>query len=111
VNQVQQTNRDIYLSNFRSYYPSSLYLDRMNDTFNNSDYILRSPVGIKGVEQTSEPVLIYPLKIYKAVSETEYTMGTPGGATVQINLYSDTAMNQKIVPGNIFFFKQLLKSL
>jgi len=111
VNQVQQTNRDIYLTNFRSYYPSSLYLDRMNDTFNNSDYILRSPIGIKGVEQTSEPVIIYPLKIYKAVSETEYTMGHPGGATVQINMYSDTAMNKKIVPGNIWFFKQLLKQI
>lgn len=111
VNQVQQTNRDIYLSNFRSYYPSSLYLDRMNDTFNNSDFILRSPIGIKGVEATSEPVLIYPLKIYKAVSETEYTMGQPGGATVQINMYADTAMNQRIVPGNIFFFKQVLKQL
>ena len=111
VNQVQQTNRDIYLTNFRSYYPSSLYLDRMNDTFNNSDYILRSPIGIKGVEQTAEPVIIYPLKIYKAVSETEYTMGHPGGATVQLNMYADTAMNKRIVPGNIYFFKQLLKQI
>jgi hypothetical protein len=111
VNQVNQTNRDIYLSTFRSYYPSSLYLDRLNDTFNNSDYILRSPVGIKTVGQTAEPVLIYPLKIYKAVSETDYTMGQPGGATVQINLYADTAMNAKIQPGNIFMFKQLLKQL
>ena len=111
VNQVNQTNRDVYLSNFRSSYPSSLYLDRLNDTFNNSDYILRSPVGIKGVAETADPVLIYPLKIYKAVSETDYTMGHPGGATVQINLYADTAMKGKIVPGNIFFFKQLLKSL
>jgi len=111
VNQVQQTNRDIYLSNFRSSYPSSLYLDRLNDAFNNSDYILRSPVGIKSVEETADPVLVYPLRIYKAVSETDYTMGHPGGATVQINMYSDTAMNQKIVPGNIFFFKQLLKQM
>jgi len=111
VNQVQQTNRDIYLTNFRSYYPSSLYLDRMNDTFNNSDYILRSPIGIKGVEQTADPVIIYPLKIYKAVSETEYTMGHPGGATVQMNMYADTAMNKRIVPGNIFFYKQILKQI
>ncbi len=111
VNQVNQTNRDIYLNTFRSSYPSSLYLDRLNDTFNNSDYILRSPVGIKTVGHTADPVLIYPLKIYKAVSETEYTMGQPGGATVQINLYSDNAMNEKIQPGNIFFFKQLLKQL
>ena len=111
VNQVNQTNRDIYLKNFRSSYPSSLYLDRLNDTFNNSDYILRSPVGIKGVAETADPILCYPLKIYKAVSETEYMMGGPGGATVQINLYADTAMKGKIVPGNIFFFKQLLKQL
>ncbi len=111
VNQVNQTNRDIYLCNFRSSYPSSLYLDRLNDTFNNSDYILRSPVGIKGVAETADPILCYPLKIYKAVSETEYMMGGPGGATVQINLYADTAMNQKIVPGNVFFFKQLLKQI
>jgi hypothetical protein len=26
-------------------------------------------------------------------------------------LYADTAMNQRIVPGNIFFFKQLLKQI
>jgi hypothetical protein len=111
VNQVNQTNRDIYLSNFRSSYPSSLYLDRLNDTFSNSDYILRSPVGIKGVAETADAVLCYPLKIYKAVSETEYMMGSPGGATVQINLYADTAMNGRIVPGNVWFFKQLLKQL
>jgi len=111
VNQVNQTNRDIYLSNFRSYYPSSLYLDRLNDTFANSDYILRSPVGIKTVAETADPVLIYPLKIYSAVSEQEYIMGGPGGATVQINMFSDTAMGGKIVPGNIFMFKQLLKQI
>lgn len=111
VNQVNQTNRDIYLSNFRSYYPSSLYLDRLNDTFANSDYILRSPVGIKTVAETADPVLIYPLKIYSAVSEQEYIMGGPGGATVQINMFSDTAMGAKIVPGNIFMFKQLLKQI
>ena len=111
VNQVNQTNRDIYLSNFRSSYPSSLYIDRLKDTFANSDYILRSPVGIKGVADTADPVLIYPLKIYKAVSETDYTMGHPGGATVQLNLFSDTSMGEKIVPGNVWFFKQLLKQL
>lgn len=111
VNNINQTNRDIYLSNFRSSYPSSLYLDRLNDTFNNSDYILRSPTGIKGVSQTADPTIIYPLKIYKAVSETEYMLGHPGGATVQINLYADTAMNGKITPGNIWFFKSILKQL
>jgi hypothetical protein len=88
-----------------------LYIDRLSDTFANSDYILRAPVGIKSVSDTADPVLIYPLKIYKAVSETEYTMGHPGGATVQLNLFSDTAMGERIVPGNIFFFKQLLKQL
>jgi hypothetical protein len=111
VNNINQTNRDIYLSDFRSSYPSSLYLDRLNDTFNNSDYILRSPTGIKGVAETADPTIIYPLKIYKAVSETEYMLGHPGGATVQINLFSDTAMGAKIVPGNIYFFKSLLKQL
>ena len=111
VNQVNQTNRDIYLSNFRSQYPSSLYLDRLNDTFSNSDYILRSPVGIKGVAEASRPVTVLPLKIYHAVSEQAYVMGHPGGATVQINLYADTASGGSITPGNVFFFKQVLKQL
>ena len=111
VNQVNQTNRDIYLSNFRSQYPSSLYLDRLNDTFSNSDYILRSPVGIKGVAEASRPVTCLPLKIYHAVSEQAYVMGHPGGATVQINLFADTASGGSIIPGNVFFFKQVLKQL
>jgi len=111
VNQVNQTNRDVYLSNFRSSYPSSLYLDRLNDTFSNSDYILRSPVGIKGVQETTYPTVVFPLKIYHAVSEQSYVMGHPGGATVQINLFADTASAGKIQPGNIFFFKQVLKQL
>jgi hypothetical protein len=111
VNQVNQTNRDVYLSSFRSFYPSTLYIDRLTDTFSNSDYILRSPVGIKGVHEAANSVLIYPLKIYHAVSEQEYKMGSPGGGTVQINLFSDTSMGTKIQAGNIFFFKQVLKQL
>jgi hypothetical protein len=111
VNNIAQTNRDVYLQDFRSDYPSSLYLDRLNDTFSNSDYILRSPVGIKGVQETADPVVVLPLKIYHAVSETAYVMGGPGGATVQLNLYGDTSMDRKIKPGLLFFFKQLLKTL
>ena len=111
VNQVNQTNRDIYLNTFRSSYPSTLYLDRLNDTFSNSDYILRSPVGIRGVQESADAVICYPLKIYHAVSEQSYVMGHPGGATVQLNLFADTASNGKITAGNIFFFKQVLKQL
>jgi len=111
VNNIAQTNRDIYVQDFRSDYPSSLYLDRLNDTFSNSDYILRSPTGIKGVQETADPVVVLPLKIYHAVSESAYVMGGPGGATVQINLYGDPSMDRKIKPGLVFFFKQLLKSL
>ena len=111
VNNIAQTNRDIYLQDFRSDYPSSLYLDRLNDTFSNSDYTLRSPLGIKGVQETADPVTILPLKIYHAVSESAYVMGGPGGATVQLNLYGDPSMDRKIKPGLVFFFKQVLKSL
>lgn len=111
VNNIAQTNRDVYLQDFRSDYPSSLYLDRLSDTFSNSDYILRSPTGIKGVAETADPVTVLPLKIYHAVSETAYVMGGPGGATVQLNLYGDTSMDRKLKPGLVFFYKQLLKSL
>ena len=111
VNNIAQTNRDIYLQDFRSDYVSSLYLDRLNDTFANSDYILRSPVGIQGVHETAHPVVMYPLKIYDAVSETMYKMGEPGGATVQINLYGDPSMTRLITSGNVYFFKQLLKQI
>ena len=111
VNNIAQTNRDIYVQDFRSDYPSSLYLDRLSDTFSNSDYILRSPTGIKGVAETADPVVVLPLKIYHAVSESAYVMGGPGGATVQLNLYGDPSMDRKIKPGLVMFFKQLLKSL
>ena len=111
VNQVNQTNRDVYLNTFRSSYPSTLYMDRLNDTFSNSDYILRSPVGIRGVQESTDAVICYPLKIYHAVSEQSYVMGAPGGATVQLNLFADTASNGRITAGNIFFFKQVLKQL
>jgi hypothetical protein len=110
-NNIAQTNRDIYVQDFRSDYVSSLYLDRLNDTFSNSDYILRSPVGIKGVQETADPVVVFPLKIYNAVSETEYKMGMPGGQTVQINLYGDPSMARTIEAGNVYFFKQLLKQI
>ena len=111
VNNIAQTNRDIFVQDFRSDYVSSLYLDRLNDTFANSDYILRSPVGIQGVQETANPVVLYPLKIYDAVSETQYKLGEPGGATVQINLYGDPSMSRLITSGNVFFFKQLLKQI
>lgn len=110
-NNIAQTNRDIYVQDFRSDYVSSLYLDRLNDTFSNSDYILRSPIGIKGVQETADPVVVFPLKIYNAVSETEYKMGMPGGQTVQINLYGDPSMSRTIEAGNVYFFKQLLKQI
>lgn len=111
VNNIAQTNRDVYLQDFRSDYPSSLYIDRLKDTFSNSDYILRSPVGIKGVQETADPVTVLPLKIYQAVTEAAYVMGGPGGATVQLNLYGDPSMDRKIKPGLVFFFKQILKQL
>jgi hypothetical protein len=110
-NNIAQTNRDIYVQDFRSDYVSSLYLDRLNDTFSNSDYILRSPIGIKGVQETADPVVVFPLKIYNAVSETAYKMGEPGGQTVQINLYGDPSMSRPIEAGNVYFFKQLLKQI
>ena len=111
VNNIAQTNRDVYLQDFRSDYPSSLYIDRLKDTFSNSEYILRSPFGIKGIQETADPVTVLPLKIYHAITDTAYVMGGPGGATVQLNLYGDTSMDRKIKPGLVFFFKQLLKSI
>jgi hypothetical protein len=111
VNNIAQTNRDVYLQDFRSDYPSSLYIDRLKDTFSNSEYILRSPFGIKGVQETADPVTVLPLKIYHAITDTAYVMGGPGGATVQLNLYGDTSMDRKIKPGLVFFFKQLLKQI
>jgi hypothetical protein len=63
------------------------------------------------VQETADPVVVLPLKIYHAVSESAYVMGGPGGATVQLNLYGDPSMDRKIKPGLVFFFKQLLKSL
>tara|TARA_R110002126_G_scaffold13097_2_gene55724 strand:- start:55 stop:2361 length:2307 start_codon:yes stop_codon:yes gene_type:complete len=111
VNNIAQTNRDVYLQDFRSDYPSSLYIDRLKDTFSNSEYILRSPFGIKGVQETADPVTLLPLKIYHAITDTAYVMGGPGGATVQVNLYGDPSMDRKIKPGLVFFFKQLLKQI
>jgi hypothetical protein len=111
VNNIAQTNRDVYLQDFRSDYPSSLYIDRLKDTFSNSDYILRSPVGIKGVQETADPVTVLPLKIYQAVTESAYVIGGPGGATVQLNLYGDPSMKRPIKAGLVFFFKQLLKQI
>jgi hypothetical protein len=111
VNNIAQTNRDVYLQDFRSDYPSSLYIDRLKDTFSNSEYILRSPFGIKGIQETADPVTVLPLKIYHAITDTAYIMGGPGGATVQLNLYGDPSMDRKIKPGLVFFFKQLLKQI
>ncbi len=68
-------------------------------------------MGIKGVAESADSVVVYPLKIYHAVSEQAYVLGHPGGSTVQINMFADTASGGRITPGNIFFFKQVLKQL
>lgn len=110
VNQVDQTNRNLEVGTNTSYYPSSLYLESLLDVLGNANKGLMSLAGPLTIPHSDNPVVMFPLRIYKSNDGVNYIFH-PQGFVAQITLYSDTAHDGNVVPGNIFFWKQMLRTL
>jgi hypothetical protein len=110
VNQVDQTNRNLEVGTNTSYYPSSLYLESLLDVLGNANKGLLSLAGPLTVPHSDNPVVMFPLRIYKSNDGVNYIFH-PQGFVAQITLYSDVAHDGNVVPGNIFFWKQMLRTL
>lgn len=110
INNVDQTNRLIEVGTNTSFYPSSLYLESLMDVMGNASVGgLRSLAGELTIPHSDTPVVMYPSRIYKASDGMNYVF-RPAGFTAQITFVGDTAHNSLVTPGNIFLFKQCLKT-
>ena len=110
VNNIANTSTDIALKTIGSDYSSSLHLDKTLDYFSNSMLPLRNFYGIKGLENTAEPVRILPLKIYTANDKSNYfTNNKP--FSVQVALHSPQSALSPIEEGTMYFLKSVLMSL
>lgn len=110
VNQVDQTNRNIEVGTNTSFYPSSLYLESLIDVLGNENKGVMSLAGPLTIPHSNTPVVAFPLRIYKSFDGQNYIFH-PQGFVAQITLYADTAHDGNIVPGNIYFWKQMLRTL
>jgi hypothetical protein len=109
VNQIDQTNRDIEVGTNTSFYPSSLYLESLMDVLGNGNEGLMSLAGPLTVPHSDTPVVTFPLRIYKSSDSVQYIFH-PEGFVAQITLIADTAHDGYIVPGNIYLWKQMLRT-
>ena len=110
VNNIANTSTDIALKTIGSDYSSSLHLDKTLDYFSNSTLPLRNFYGIKGLENTAEPVRILPLKIYTAGDKSNYFTNNRPFA-VQVALHSPQSALAPIEEGTLYFLKSVLMSL
>ena len=111
VNNVDATNRNIYLQDATTDYPSSLHRDKLLDFFMNSTYSLKNLEGIKGVSGTPYPVEMLPLKVYSGVVGNNL-IPNPNGYTAQLMLFADPTMpGRTIRPGPVFLYKFCIRSL
>ena len=109
VNQIDQTNRDIEVGTNTSFYPSSLYLESLMDVLGNGNEGLMSLAGPLTVPHSDTPVVAFPLRIYKSSDSVQYIFH-PEGFVAQITLIADTAHDGYVVPGNIYLWKQMLRT-
>jgi hypothetical protein len=109
INQVDQCNRNIEVGTNTSFYPSSLYLESLIDVLGNGNKGVMSLAGPLTVPHSNTPVVTFPLRIYKSFDGQNYIFH-PQGFVAQITLYADTAHDGYIVPGNVYFWKQMLRT-
>ena len=110
INQVDQSNRNIEVGTNTSFYPSSLYLESLIDVLGNANKGVMSLAGPLTIPHSDTPVVTFPLRIYKSFDGQNYIFH-PQGFVAQITLYADTAHDGYIVPGNVYFWKQMLRVL
>ena len=109
INQVDQCNRNLEVGTNTSFYPSSLYLESLIDVLGNGNKGVMSLAGPLTIPHSDTPVVTFPLRIYKSFDGQQYIFH-PQGFVAQITLYADTAHDGYIVPGNVYFWKQMLRT-
>ena len=109
INQVDQCNRNLEVGTNSSFYPSSLYLESLIDVLGNGNKGVMSLAGPLTIPHSDTPVVVFPLRIYKSFDGQQYIFH-PQGFVAQITLYADTAHDGYIVPGNVYFWKQMLRT-
>lgn len=112
INNVDACNRNIYLQDITTDYPSSLHRDKLMDFFQNTTYKLKNLEGITPLSSSTNPVEIIPLKIYSGVVGDQLVMN-PNGFTAQIQLYADPTLGvvRYITSGPVFLYKFVIRSL
>ena len=80
------------------------------DCLGNGNKGLMSLAGPLTIPHSSTPVVAFPLRLYKSFDGVNYIFH-PEGFVAQITLYSDTAHDGNVTPGNIFLWKQMLRTL
>jgi len=116
IDQIQNTNRPVDVMGTESAYISPLHLEKQFEAFSNSQLRLRNTQGLKAVEETDRPVVLFPIKIYAgqqlmmAKNGAIFTNLIPNNQQklLQVDLFG-TDQN-KILPGPIFLFKELIES-
>ena len=111
VNNIDNTNRNITIQSNSSKYPSSLHLDKFLDVMNNDVSPVASLSGINGVSRSSEPPVVFPLKIYSASDAESQYLNPLSGYTLQFAAFGDATHDKNIVPGPVYLFKYMFKTL
>ncbi len=111
VNNIDNTNRNITIQSNSSKYPSSLHLDKFLDVMNNDVSPVASLSGINGVARSAEPPVVFPLKIYSASDAESQYLNPLSGYTLQFAAYGDATHDKNIVPGPVYLFKYMFKTL
>ena len=111
VNNIDNTNRNITIQSNSSKYPSSLHLDKFLDVMNNDVSPVASLSGINGVARSAEPPVVFPLKIYSASDAESQYLNPLSGYTLQFAAFGDATHDKNIVPGPVYLFKYMFKTL
>lgn len=109
INNIDATNRLIEVGTNTSFYPSSLYLESLMDVMGNASTGIKTFAGALTIPHSDTPVVMFPQRIYKATDGMNFFF-RQSGFTAQITLQSDIAHNNLVTAGNIFLFKQCLKT-
>ena len=111
INNIDNTNRNIVIQSNSSKYPSTLHLDKFLDTMNNDVAPVASLSGINGVARSGSAPVVFPLKIYSSSDAESQYLNPLSNYTVQFAAYGDSTHNQNIVPGPVYLFKYMFKTL
>jgi len=110
INNIGNTTFDVQARTATSDYPSSVHLDKMLDYFNNSPFKLANFFGVKGLENTSKPVQMLPLKVYSSNDGEKYYTNTRN-YSIQLLLSGNQPVNKTINKGSYYLIKSCISMI